>query len=636
MNELAKGSTLRNGKYEIESTLGQGSFGIIYLARTEVSITGDWGPMYINIYVTIKEFFMSGLNSRSSDGITVEAVNSSLVTYYRKNFHQEAELLGKLNHRNIVKVLEMFDENNTTYYVMEHINGESLDDYIKKRGRIPEQEAIEAFIDIGTALQHMHYHNMLHLDIKPKNVMRNQDGHLVLIDFGHSKQYDQNGMPESSTTIGAGTPGYAPIEQGHLKQDGSFPATLDIYALGATLFKMLTGTTPPLAIDILEEGFPKQLLQDAGVSDNTISIVEKAMHPMKKQRYQTVNDMIDQVFFTKIEKGESQTEQFGSYKQYIGESEYGTLEIVHIPVVDPLPMPTSITIEYRPLAPGKLAFTFWLNTKVCNTALVERTEKDGEKTVLLDEDYRGGIEPSTIEALKQNGFFSKEHWEEEESTYSPLDDDTFVKCTFFFNDGRRFVRKVVHANKIYHRLLLDAVENLAKTPQIKQVLDGVKKREIHPNQAESEGFSSPSHPLIIAKDTTSVKITYDPEFPKDNEDKFYHLSISPQKMTILSDTTISKRRITPNGYQKFLTDLQGLGLIIKNEQVPSYRSFSKNNSTDPTYLIIRVTDKHGESKEYWIGGWQINQGNIVGDIDDIRDIKDSIIRIIPKITDTRY
>ena len=79
-----------------------------------------------------------------------------LFTYYRKNFHQEAELLGKLNHRNIVKVLEMFDENNTTYYVMEHINGESLDDYIKKRGRIPEQEAIEAFIDIGTALQHMH------------------------------------------------------------------------------------------------------------------------------------------------------------------------------------------------------------------------------------------------------------------------------------------------------------------------------------------------------------------------------------------------------------------------------------------------------------------------------------------------
>ena len=97
---------------------------------------------------------------------------------------------------------------------MEYIEGSSLDAYILEKGGLPEKEALQYVEEIGKALQYMHSQKMLHLDLKPKNIMRRTDNTLFLIDFGLSKQIDKNGEPESSTTIGLGTPGYAPLEQG--------------------------------------------------------------------------------------------------------------------------------------------------------------------------------------------------------------------------------------------------------------------------------------------------------------------------------------------------------------------------------------------------------------------------------------
>ena len=138
----------------------------------------------------------------------------------------------------------------------------------------------------------MHDHKMLHLDLKPKNVMLDKEGKSFLIDFGLSKQYTDNGEPESSTTIGAGTPGYAPIEQANYKQDGSFPTTLDVYALGATFFKMLSGNKPQHASEVLEEGLDIAALTKKGVSRSTINAVRKAMAPIKKNRYQTISEFL--------------------------------------------------------------------------------------------------------------------------------------------------------------------------------------------------------------------------------------------------------------------------------------------------------------------------------------------------------
>lgn len=290
--ELKIGTTLHNGKYTIVKLLGQGSFGITYLATTKLTMMGKLGQMDTTVYVAIKEFFMSEMNSRSKDGSSIEGSNGSLFSNYRQKFRKEAENLSHLDYPNIVKVLEVFDENNTTYYVMQYIDGESLDDFILRNNGISENKAISILKDIGGAIQYMHSHKMLHLDLKPKNVMLDKEGNSFLIDFGLSKQYSDNGEPESSTTIGAGTPGYAPIEQANYKQDGSFPTTLDVYALGATFFKMLSGNKPQHASEVLEEGLDIVALTKKGVSRSTINAVTKAMAPIKKNRYQTITDFL--------------------------------------------------------------------------------------------------------------------------------------------------------------------------------------------------------------------------------------------------------------------------------------------------------------------------------------------------------
>lgn len=295
MAELKQGCTLKSGKYKIVKTLGQGSFGITYLATTRILMDGQLGKMDVNVNVTIKEFFMSDLNSRATDGTSVERTSSTLVMNYLNKFQREAENLSKLHHPNIVKVLEVFDENNTTYYVMEFIDGETIDEYIKRNGKLSIDESLQITQEVCSALSYMHDHKMLHLDLKPKNIMRDSEGHIYLIDFGLAKQYNDNGEPESSTTLGLGTPGYAPIEQAHYKKDGTFPVTLDIYAVGASLYKMLTGKTPPESSYVLNDGLPHDALTKAGVNNNVIAVVEKAMAPIKKDRYQTVTDLSEAI-----------------------------------------------------------------------------------------------------------------------------------------------------------------------------------------------------------------------------------------------------------------------------------------------------------------------------------------------------
>lgn len=284
MQHLKQGATLQGGRYRIESVLGQGSFGITYVASDFKS-----GQL-----VAIKEFFMGDLNERSADNSSVTGTEHAMAKKYRKKFYTEAKNLSALQHDNIVKVYDVFDDNNTTYYSMQFIDGENLNDYIKQRGVISEKEALCLVRAIAQALGYMHEHKMLHLDLKPKNIMYGRNGRIVLIDFGLSKQYDDKGEPETSTTIGLGTPGYAPLEQANYIQDGTFPATLDIYALGATFYKMLTGQTPPLA-SVLLEGFPIHKLEEKEISKQTIAFLLKSMEPVVSKRYQTITDVINAI-----------------------------------------------------------------------------------------------------------------------------------------------------------------------------------------------------------------------------------------------------------------------------------------------------------------------------------------------------
>lgn len=289
-NQALPAGTILRGPvytYRIEKVLGQGAFGITYLAST--SMAGPLGK--VTVPVALKEFFAKELDSRQMDGTVSARSEDGIAHKYAKAFQRESENLSKMEHPGIVNVLEAFEAKGTCYYSMEYLSGGSLDDKIRD-GVLPEEEALPIIRKIGSALSYMHGRKMMHLDLKPRNIMLKGDGSPVIIDFGLSKQFDATGEPESTSTIGLGTPGYAPIEQANQNSDKKFQPTMDIYALGATLYKMLTGVTPPNASLVLNEGFPEEPLKHRGVSRSTIDAIKTAMAPIRKDRFQSVSSFL--------------------------------------------------------------------------------------------------------------------------------------------------------------------------------------------------------------------------------------------------------------------------------------------------------------------------------------------------------
>lgn len=297
MQQLTPGTLLHGGTYKIEKILGQGSFGITYLAE----------HTNLGKKVAIKEFFMKELNSRGEDGSITGMSDSSLSQNYCQKFKKEAINLSRLDHPNIVRVTDSFSENGTFYYVMDFIEGQNLNDYVKSH-YIDETEAVSIIKSVADALIYMHEEkHMLHLDLKPGNVMRrNSDGHVFLIDFGLSKHYSTDGQPETSTTIGLGTAGYAPIEQGNKAKNGEFRPTIDVYALGATFYKLLTRETPPPASDLVsDDELLENKLREKGVSANLIKVVTEAMCPNVRKRTQSVREFRDALTDCSVQTPES-------------------------------------------------------------------------------------------------------------------------------------------------------------------------------------------------------------------------------------------------------------------------------------------------------------------------------------------
>lgn len=295
--QLIIGTLLHGGTYKIEKILGQGSFGITYLAE----------HTNLGKKVAIKEFFMKELNSRGEDGSITGMSDSSLSQNYCQKFKKEAINLSRLDHPNIVRVTDSFSENGTFYYVMDFIEGQNLNDYVKSH-YIDEAEAVSIIKSVADALIYMHEEkHMLHLDLKPGNVMRREsDGHIFLIDFGLSKHYSTDGQPETSTTIGLGTAGYAPIEQGNKAKNGEFRSTIDVYALGATFYKLLTRETPPPASDLVsDDELLENKLREKGVSDNLIKVVTEAMCPNVRKRTQSVREFRDALTDCSVQTPES-------------------------------------------------------------------------------------------------------------------------------------------------------------------------------------------------------------------------------------------------------------------------------------------------------------------------------------------
>lgn len=239
--------------------------------------------------MALKEFFVSDFCNRDERRGQVSVGTQSKVALYgklKKKFMDEARALYKMKHPGIVRVIDVFEENGTAYYAMEYIDGQSLSDVVKKRGKLPEAEAVDYIRQVAEALKYVHSLNRLHLDIKPGNIMLGKDVKAVLIDFGASKHYDDETGENTSTLLGINTKGYAPVEQVNQSFKSFSPAT-DIYALGATLYKLLTGITPPPSTLLHSEEATLAPLPST-ISPSIRKAVESAMQLLRKNRPQTV------------------------------------------------------------------------------------------------------------------------------------------------------------------------------------------------------------------------------------------------------------------------------------------------------------------------------------------------------------
>lgn len=279
---LKPGTLLQNGKYRIVRYISQGGFGCTYEAEHTM----------FNERVAIKELFISEYCNRDNKtGIISVGVSSKqgLIDRMYKKFIDEARAQRKMHHPNIVRVIDVFEENSTAFYVMDYIDGDSLETVISKRKTpMSEQEAVGYIKMVADALEYVHSQKRLHLDVKPGNIMIDKNGKAILIDFGASKQYDEQGS-NKSTTVGF-TRGYAPIEQMGGNLNTFSPAT-DIFALGSTLYRLLSGAVPTDALD-RSSGVMTLKPLPAGISPATRRAVECAMNISAPARPQTIQEFL--------------------------------------------------------------------------------------------------------------------------------------------------------------------------------------------------------------------------------------------------------------------------------------------------------------------------------------------------------
>ena len=287
MQHLQPNTTLQGGKYRIERMLGQGGFGITYLAHNTV----------LDVNVTIKEFFLKEDNIRDDNiVITLSSTKSELFLGQKEKFKKEAKRMSAIKNEHVISVFDLFEENGTAYYVMDYVDGENLSDRLKRTGHpMTESEVRLILPQILDALKAVHDADIWHLDLKPANIMIDKAGNIKLIDFGASKQLNaQKGGATTSTAISY-TNGYAPREQMEQNYEKFGPWT-DLYALGATLYNLLTKRRPPLPTDMdddMSEDKHLSLPMPTSVSDGMKKIILRLMQTNRNRRPQTVNELID-------------------------------------------------------------------------------------------------------------------------------------------------------------------------------------------------------------------------------------------------------------------------------------------------------------------------------------------------------
>src|SRR5215471_2343509 len=269
--------------YVIERVLGQGGFGITYLAR----------DTNLDQPVAIKEYLPIDVATRMGDA-TIRSRTDDLRDRYRwglERFIQEARTLARFDHPNIVRVQSVFEFNNTAYMVMRFEKGMTLSALLDRRGTLPERDLLRILLPILDGLELIHNAGFIHRDVKPDNIHIGEDGNPVLLDFGSARQ----ALGASHTLTILVAPGYAPFEQYYSDSSSQGPWT-DIYGLGATCYRAIAGR-PPLDAVSRSKGIlgstqeimvPASVIGTGRYSGRVLAAIDHALAFAEKDRPQTL------------------------------------------------------------------------------------------------------------------------------------------------------------------------------------------------------------------------------------------------------------------------------------------------------------------------------------------------------------
>lgn len=286
-NHLYPGMILKN-RYVIGTVVGAGGFGVVYKA---------WDKT-LDILVAIKEYFPTYMVQRTPGEYEVYVVSSKKQGEYikgKKRFLDEARTLAAFKeHPNIVDVESYFEENNTAYFVMEFLEGETLQEYIKRVKVIKPDKIQNYFRPVMSALKAMHKEGVIHRDINPKNIYICKEGVIKIIDFGAARlSFDENRYTQQLTRK------YAPVEQYDSKSEQSF--FTDVYALGATMYEALTGKAPEEStVRASNDTVKSPRSINSSIPEYLSNAVMKAIAVKKELRFQNIDDFEKAIIGTKV------------------------------------------------------------------------------------------------------------------------------------------------------------------------------------------------------------------------------------------------------------------------------------------------------------------------------------------------
>ncbi len=289
--------TKLNGKYLVGKVIGEGGFGITYIGFN----------METDLPVAIKEYFPSELATRdTSQGNVITIFSGEARDLYRdglEKYLREARNLSMFSDLpGIVTVKDFFYENETAYIIMEYINGITLKQHLTKvGGRMKQNEVIKMMKPVLESMNKIHEVGIIHRDISPDNIMITKNKQIKLTDFGAARVFDTEDNKSITVVLKRG---YAPEEQYRAK--GNQGPWTDVYALCATMYRMITGVTPQEALErIIEDNVEPISKYDPNVWAETEYAIMKGLSLRAQDRFQTVDDLIDALYYSVLEKDEN-------------------------------------------------------------------------------------------------------------------------------------------------------------------------------------------------------------------------------------------------------------------------------------------------------------------------------------------